>query len=116
MAAILTIFCLSLIGCGSGDDPVSPGGNNNGQFSAVLETGGDFEQPVPKNEVVASTSEPEPGPDGTFWVCTEKVYDFVSAPSQYANFNPSENLICPGNLMQGKTLANATPAYFQFPG
>ncbi|MCP4571727.1 MAG: hypothetical protein GY838_05190 [bacterium] len=30
--------------------------------------------------MISATSAPEPGPDSTFWVCTETTYDFVSAP------------------------------------
>ena len=85
------------------------GGNNNGLFNEVLESGGDFEQPVPKNEVVEERSEPEPGPDGTFWVCTERTYDFVGAPPEYASFNPNDNIVYPGNLLQGETLSSDSP-------
>ncbi|MEN8006044.1 MAG: thiol-activated cytolysin family protein [Candidatus Krumholzibacteriota bacterium] len=104
------LLMFAFAGCGSDDNPLDPGGgNNNGEFTEVLNSGGDFEQPVPKNEVVEERSEPEPGPDGTFWVCSEKTYDFVGAPPEYAGFNANHNIVYPGNLLQGATLSSATP-------
>ena len=51
----------------------------------------------------------DPAGGGTFWVCSEKTYDFVSAPSEYAGFNPNHNIVYPGNLLQGATLQSDTP-------
>lgn len=108
---LMSTLLLGLTGCSKDNDPLAPtgGSNNNGEFREVLASGGDFEEPVPKNEVIEERSEPEPGPDGTFWVCSEKTYDFVSAPSEYAGFNPNDNIVYPGNLLQGATLQSATP-------
>lgn len=112
MSILMSSLLLGLTGCSSDDDPLDPAGGgsfNNGAFTEVLASGGDFENPIPKNEVVEETSEPEPGPDGTFWVCTEKTYDFIGAPAQYASFNPNDNIVYPGNLLQGATLQSDSP-------
>ncbi len=44
------------------------------------------------------------------WVCTEKEVDITGGTQTFPLYNTNASVIWPGNLLQGKTLDNATPA------
>lgn len=43
------------------------------------------------------------------WVCTEKEVDITGGSHTFPLYNPNASVIWPGNLLQGKTLGDATP-------
>lgn len=43
------------------------------------------------------------------WICTEKEVDITGGSDTFPLYNPNASVIWPGNLLQGKTLGNATP-------
>lgn len=77
-------------------------------FAEVIATGGSFET---FTEVADSTvlDSAVSETNGERWSCVTKEYDFVSGAEQYFNFNPSSEIIWPGNLLQGNSLTQATP-------
>ncbi|MRI01286.1 hypothetical protein GH721_12160 [Kriegella sp. EG-1] len=44
------------------------------------------------------------------WVCTEKEVDITGGTHRFPLYNTNASVIWPGNLLQGKTLDNATPS------
>ncbi|AKA35982.1 thiol-activated cytolysin family protein [Flagellimonas lutaonensis] len=44
------------------------------------------------------------------WVCTEKEIDITGGTHSFPLYNTNASVIWPGNLLQGKTLDNATPS------
>ena len=44
------------------------------------------------------------------WVCTEKEVDITGGTHTFPLYNTNASVIWPGNLLQGKTLDNATPS------
>ena len=44
------------------------------------------------------------------WVCTEKEVDITGGSHTFPLYNTNASVIWPGNLLQGKTLDNATPS------
>ena len=77
-------------------------------FESVIKSGGEFEVPVEKNEVIDSTETMEVI-DGENWICTTKTIDRVDAAGVYATFDPNSNVIWPGSLIQGNSITQATP-------
>lgn len=88
-------------------------------------------------EIIALGSEPAPYPDGPteeiiedlgtenetyqridsvgniindFFVCTRKTISVLDGNPEFPLFNTNAEVIYPGNLLQGKTLSNATPS------
>lgn len=74
----------------------------------VVNLGNDF-PPVVEEETVVDSSTSVYEENGTVWRCTSKRYSITTAPDDYPNFNPNAEILFPGNLLQGKTLPQATP-------
>jgi hypothetical protein len=74
----------------------------------VLLAGGTYEKVEPEETVLSSTAMEEEREDG-FWSCTVERRSAVTAPDDYATFNPNAEIIYPGSMLQGATLVNATP-------
>lgn len=110
--AVLGAVCLlALAACGD-EDPTGPDGpkTSAADFQEAIDEGGTYEVVVPSesSEVVATDDEYNPD-DQSIWRCTTERRSVVDAPEDYATFNPNAEVIYPGSLLQGSTLADATP-------
>ncbi len=74
----------------------------------VLATGGLYAKVQPYDSVRSSTASREQRDDGQ-WSCTTERHSAQDAPDDYATFDPNAEVIYPGVMLQGATLANATP-------
>lgn len=89
-------------------------------FEEVIKSGGEFEQiPDTRTTDTLSVSEPvaedrqveENGSiESQRWICTTKTLSVLDGNGQFPLFNTNADVIYPGSLLQGKTLANATPS------
>ncbi|MTI20746.1 hypothetical protein E1176_06915 [Fulvivirga sp. RKSG066] len=89
-------------------------------FEAVLSQGEieDVPETTTRNETSASeigkedrTETTEGGEEiETRWVCSEKTMSVTGGNSNFPLFNPNVEVIYPGNLLQGKSLNDATPS------
>ncbi|PKD44677.1 thiol-activated cytolysin family protein [Rhodohalobacter barkolensis] len=89
-------------------------------FEEVIKSGGEFEQiPDSRTTDTLSVSEPvaedrqveENGSiESQRWICTTKTLSVLDGNGQFPLFNTNADVIYPGSLLQGKTLANATPS------
>lgn len=80
-------------------------------FDAVVENGGGFAEPETE-EVVLSSESNEVEIDGETWICTTETKSVKrggGGTEGFPLFNPNANVIYPGNMLQGKSLKNATP-------
>ncbi len=107
LAVLLTLIAVTLVGCGGDDNPTDPGGGP-ADFNAVIKTGGEFEVPVPQDDVVAEETVLETVGSEDFF-CTTTRYSIVEAPGEFPQFDPNAEVIYPGNLLQGNSLGQATP-------
>lgn len=104
--------------CSKNDDPKDE--NVYTSFEQVLKQGGEFEEaPVVRSEEAISESTTEEQDievenDGVVqterWICTKQTYRVTDGNSNFPLFNTNADVIYPGNLLQGKTLSDATPA------
>lgn len=101
---LLLVAGLMISSCTKDEEPIVA----NDSFSAVIGSGGEFEVPVEKNEVIDST-ETQEIINGENWVCTSKTIDRVDAAGVYATFDPNSNVIWPGSLIQGNSITQSTP-------
>lgn len=105
---LLLLLLTGLTACSSSDDPTGPGGNNRGDFDAVIATGGEFEKVDPVNEVVDEETVVDTIGNEQFF-CTTTTLNVVEAPESFPQFDPNAEVIYPGNLLQGASLGQATP-------
>lgn len=106
ISGVMLIIML-MIGCSS-DDPVSPGGSNRDDFDEVIQSGGDFVNPVPANDTLSDTTFTDVIGSETFF-CNTKTISVTEAPGAFPLFDPNADIIYPGNLLQGASLDQATP-------
>lgn len=89
-------------------------------FEEVIAQGGETEN-FPENRTTDTLSVNDPvavdrqsDEDGNTethrWICTTKTLSVLDGNGQYPLFNTNADVIYPGNLLQGKSLVNATPA------
>lgn len=115
-AAIL-VLSLFVTSCDKGVDIPEPGELT---FAEVISAGGEFESfPTARTEEVLSEEEPanvdyttEDPAGGTITersVCVTKTVSVLDGNGQFPLFNSSADVVYPGNLLQGKTLSDATP-------
>jgi thiol-activated cytolysin len=89
-------------------------------FEDVIKSGNEFEQiPDTRTTDTLSVSEPvaedrQVEDNGSIesqrWICTTKTLSVLDGNGQFPLFNTNADVIYPGSLLQGKTLANATPS------
>ena len=102
--SFLLLLLFALFSCNNNPDNPGPGAS----FAEVINAGGAFETFEAKSDsTVLDSSESEV--NGERWVCVTKEYDLVSGGESYFNFNPSSEIIWPGNLLQGNSLTESTP-------
>lgn len=106
------LFLLVLLGSGCKDDPTDPMEIDDlTSFRDVVDEGGGFADPVQER----MTSDPEvysEDRDGVIWECTTEtvsVKEGAGGDSGFPLFSPNSNVIYPGNMLQGKSLDQATP-------
>ncbi len=109
---------LIITGCSKDDDPKDE--NVYTSFEQVLKQGGEFEEAPPartEEAVSGGTTEEqdiEVENNGVVqterWICTKQTYRVTDGNSNFPLFNTNADVIYPGNLLQGKTLTDATPA------
>lgn len=121
---ILPLIILSIMACskddagGDGPDP-GPDPTEANTFAEVIALGGDFED-FPQSETVEVQSEDPPEnedydreEEGEIiqerFVCTRRTVSVTDGNGEFPLFNPNSSIIYPGNMLQGKTLDDATP-------
>lgn len=119
---ILTFLVLGLACSKDDPDGTDPGTDPRAEantFDEVIALGADFESfPQSKNEEVLLEEEPknedyEREEEGESikerFVCTKKTVSITDGNDEFPLFNPNSGIIFPGNILQGKTLDDATP-------
>lgn len=115
-AAIL-VLSLLVTSCDKGVDIPEPGELT---FAEVISAGSEFESfPTARTEQVLSeeaptnvdytTEDPAGGIITERSVCVTKTVSVLDGNGQFPLFNSSADVVYPGNLLQGKTLSDATP-------
>ncbi len=118
---IILSFLVVGLAC-SKDDPEGPGpgpGPEANTFDEVIALGADFEAfPQMQSEEILTEEEPknedfEREEDGEEikerFICTKRRVSITDGNDEFPLFNPNSAIIFPGNLLQGKTLDDATP-------
>ena len=98
------LFCLTA--CRKEDEVGEPQ-----SYDDVIELGGDFPD-VTVEERTTSESTQEEERNGETWICTVETKDIRAGSggsSGFPLFNPNASVIYPGNLLQGRSLGQATP-------
>ena len=104
-----TLFLLSTACNRSADEQPEP--NPTDSFAAVLDNAGDLPIPVNSNEVTPGNIYTEDR-DGEDWECTtetHKIQKGAGGNGGFPLFSPNASVVYPGNLLQGKSLNEATP-------
>jgi len=81
--------------------------DRNQRITSIINSGGEFEDPTTFERVDSTTTSELINDE--YWVCTTKRYSITETPQDFPNFDPNAEVVFPGNLLQGKTLADATP-------
>ena len=126
LGILVPFLALQFFACSSDSDEMDPdpGPDPNGNTLAeVVASGDSFENFPPSTTTTdvegSETTQNEDydrrdGPNGETieqrWVCTEKVVDITGGTQDFPLYNVNASIIWPGNLLQGKTLDNATPS------
>ena len=110
IVTIFTLAAVTSISACSSDSPVNPDPVDPAEFDSVLKSGGVYEEVTPgeSTEVLDVAEEFDPV-DQNVWRCTTERRSIVDATEDYATFNPNAEVIYPGSLVQGNSLAGATP-------
>lgn len=113
----LLVFSLLATSCDKGVDIPEPGELT---FAEVISTGSEFDAfPTSRSEEVLYEEEPmnvdyttEDPAGGTIIersVCVTRTVSVLDGNGQFPLFNSNADVVYPGNLLQGKTLSDATP-------
>ena len=113
MAAFITITSCS-------DNGTSTNPDREMTFEEVIQSGREFEQ-IPQTRTTDTLAVSEPvaedrqvdengSTESQRWICTTKTLSVLDGNGQFPLFNTNADVIYPGSLLQGKTLANATPS------
>ncbi|MFZ0391252.1 MAG: thiol-activated cytolysin family protein [Calditrichia bacterium] len=105
-AWLLPFILVFIISCEK--DVTKPPTQTPETIEQVVDMGNDF-PPVQEKETVVDSSVSTHEENGTIWKCSSKTVSVVKAPEDYPNFNPNAEIVFPGNLLQGKTITQATP-------
>ncbi len=117
-------LALTILACskdGGEEDPTDPDPTDSKTIAEVVASGNAFEDfpPNTTETEIEGTAETmnesyDRKEDGETieqrWVCTEKEVDITGGTHTFPLYNTNATVIWPGNLLQGKTLDNATPS------
>jgi len=98
---------LLLAGC-SKKNPTAPMVATD--FDGVMQSGGEFEEVQNRETVVASDPPTTETINGEVYYCTRTTYDVTRGFENFPQFDPNAEVVFPGNLLQGASLAEATPS------
>ncbi|MEL6252171.1 MAG: thiol-activated cytolysin family protein [Bacteroidota bacterium] len=102
--SIIALFAIACSACEGGEP--GPGGPQS--FETIVASGGTFEPfSTSSDSTTLDSSVVMQGNEE--WICVTKEYDFVESGEQYFNFNPSSEIIWPGNILQGKSITESNP-------
>lgn len=120
---LFALLFITFTSCKEGGSATGPDPDPNTDpqtFEEVIALGGETDEfPESRTTDTLAVSEPqvddrqveEGGNTKTQrWVCTTKTLSVLDGNGQYPLFNTNADVIYPGNLLQGKTLSNATPS------
>jgi thiol-activated cytolysin len=118
VSLLLIASFLTISSCSENGTSVDP--DLEMTFEDVIKSGGEFEQ-IPEGRTTDTLAVSEPvaedrqvEEDGSTevqrWICTTKTLSVLDGNGQFPLFNTNADVIYPGNLLQGKTLADATPS------
>jgi len=108
LAALAALAGLAGLATGCGESgPTTP--SDGETFESVIATGGDFEPVEEKETETVIDSNEFTDDDGTRWKCTTKTIERTQAPDRYKTLDPNSEIVWPGALVQGETIADATP-------
>lgn len=118
---LFALLFITFTSCQEGGSATGPEPTEDPQtFEEVIALGGETEEfPESRTTDTLSVSEPvaddrqvdEGGSTETQrWICTTKTLSVLDGNGQYPLFNTNADVVYPGNLLQGKSLSNATPA------
>ena len=121
---LTVVLFISVLACSKdgGDDPTDPTERPVGSTIAEVVASGDTFESFPPNttetdiegtETTQNEDYDKKEGDETIeqrWVCTEKEVDITGGTQTFPLYNTNASVIWPGNLLQSKTLDNATPS------
>lgn len=104
-SSIITTFCilLALLSCRKEETAIT--------YKDIIASGGSFGA-VNYNTQSTEIGETEEQQGDEIWTCTTtrvSVEDALGGENGFSLFNPAANIVYPGNLLQGKSLRNASP-------
>lgn len=115
------LLLITFTSCKEGGSATGPDPTEDPQtFEEVIALGGETDE-FPESRTTDTLSVSEPATDDRQvdengstetqrWICTTKTLSVLDGNGQYPLFNTNADVIYPGNLLQGKTLQNATPS------
>jgi len=102
----ILLAALLLAGPGCSDDNGTAPAETT--FDDVIASGGDLPEPAEHSIITDSITSTELRGNEN-WSCVTRTYDVSRAPEEFPLFDPNSELIFPGNLLQGRSLSQATP-------
>lgn len=105
---IAWLAALLLLGSCSKKSPTEP--DNPQTFESVIQSGGEFEEVSEQFDTLAVDTTIQEVIGNEDFFCTRKTISATEAPDAFPLFDPNAEVIFPGNLLQGASLDNATPA------
>lgn len=109
---IVSLFLILAFSCSKNEGEIP-----TESFQSVIEAGGDFDPVTESNDLLETSLEDEMI-DGELWRCSVETYEANyggGGDNGFPQFNPNASVVYPGNLLQGKTLQNATPSVISVP-
>lgn len=85
--------------------------NQEFTYNQIIENGGVFVDPVQEESVLSSDTWTEEK-DGITWECTRQTLSIkagAGGSGGFPLFSPNSSVVYPGNMLQGKSLSQATP-------
>lgn len=125
LSRVLTlVLFISVFACSKdeGDEPTDPTDPPVGSTVAEVVANGDTFASFPPNTTASEIEGTETTQNEDYdkkegdetieqrWVCTEKEVDITGGSQTFPLYNTNASVIWPGNLLQSKTLDNATPS------
>jgi len=118
VSLLLMASLITITSCSENGTSTSP--DRELTFEEVIQSGREFEQ-IPQSRTTDTLAVSEPiaedrqvEEDGSSesqrWICTTKTLSVLDGNGQFPLFNTNADVVFPGNLLQGKTLSNATPS------